>query len=326
MPRQARLDSQGALHHIIVRGINKSDIFVDDQDRYLFLQRLGTNITDAKCSVYAWALMNNHLHLLFKSGERGVSSVMRKQLTWYAMYFNRKYNRSGHLFENRYKSILCEEDRYLLALVRYIHLNPIRAGIIKTIEELDNYPCTGHGVIIGKSKQAWMDTDYILFHFGKQLKGSRKAYRKFIEEGFAEDHILDFSGGGVLPSHGGWSEVISMRHRGKLLDHDDRILGSSDFVERTLEDADENKKWQLKLLGSKSISDIINEQSKASGISQALLRSGSRKRNVSHIRCIIVKECVDEIGMSFADIAKWLNINTSAVRKAYLRDVMAEDE
>jgi len=242
------------------------------------------------------------------------------------MYFNRKYNRSGHLFENRYKSILCEEDRYLMALVRYIHLNPIRAGIINNIDELDNYPWTGHGVIIGKSEQEWMDTDYILFHFGKQLKGSREAYRKFVEEGYTEDHIIAFSGGGLLPSHGGWSEVISMRHRGKLLDHDDRILGSSDFVERTLEDADEKKKWQFKLIRSKSISDIINEQSEASGISQALLRSGSRKRNVSHVRCTIAKQCVDELGLSFAEIAKWLNINTSAVRKAYLRYVTTKHE
>lgn len=321
MPRQARLDSQGALHHIITRGINKSDIFVDDQDRHLFLQRLGTNITDAKCAVYAWALVNNHLHLLFKTGEEGVSSVMRKQLTWYAVYFNRKYDRSGHLFENRYKSILCEEDRYLLALVRYIHLNPIRAGIIKTIDELDNYPWTGHSVIMGKSKQEWMNTDYVLFQFGKQLKGSREAYRKFIEDGCTENHIISYSGGGLLPSYGGWSEIKSMRHRGELLDHDDRILGSSDFVERTLDDADEKQKWQLKMEHSKSISDIITEQSAVSGISQTLLRSGSRKRDVSRIRCIIAQQSVDELGMSFAEIAKWLNINTSAVRKAYLRHI-----
>jgi len=93
-----------------------------------------------------------------------------------------------------------------------------------------------------------------------------------------------------------------------------------------LEDADEKKKWQFKLIRSKSISDIINEQSEASGISQALLRSGSRKRNVSHVRCTIAKQCVDELGLSFAEIAKWLNINTSAVRKAYLRYVTTKHE
>ena len=124
MPRQARLDSPGALHHIMLRGINKSTIFEDDRDREQFLRRLGENIADARAAVYAWALMTNHAHILFKSGQQGISGVMRKQLTWYAQYYNRRHGRSGHLFENRYKSILCEEGNYLLALIRYIHPIP----------------------------------------------------------------------------------------------------------------------------------------------------------------------------------------------------------
>ena len=114
MPRQARLDVPGALHHIMVRGINKSAIFRDDQDRSRFLDRLGQNIVETQSSVYAWALM-------------------RKLLTWYAQYYNRRQRRTGHLFENRYKSILCDEESYLMALVRYIHLNPVRTKVVKTI-------------------------------------------------------------------------------------------------------------------------------------------------------------------------------------------------
>src|SRR3989304_1672145 len=138
MPRQARLDIPGALHHIMVRGINKSAIFRNDQDRSRFLERLGQNVIEGKCAIYAWVLMNNHVHILFKSGKEGISSVMRKLLTWYAQDYNRRHNRTGHLFENRYKSILCEEDTYLLILVRYIHLNPIRAKIV-TMDQLDRY-------------------------------------------------------------------------------------------------------------------------------------------------------------------------------------------
>lgn len=134
MPRQARLDVPGALHHIMVRGIDKSKIFKDDHDKAKFLERLGQNVLEADCSVYAWVLMDNHVHLLFRSGRQGISAVMRKLLTWYAQYFNRKHRRTGHLFQNRYKSVLCEEENYLLALVRYIHLNPIRANIIQTLE------------------------------------------------------------------------------------------------------------------------------------------------------------------------------------------------
>src|SRR5512147_3170570 len=143
MPRQARLDAPGALHHIMVRGINRSAIFADEQDKARFLERLGENIAEGKCSVYAWVLMDNHVHLLFKSGTRGISAVMRKLLTWYAQYFNHRHNRTGHLFQNRYKSILCDEESYLLALVRYIHLNPVRGQLVKSMKELDCYPWCG---------------------------------------------------------------------------------------------------------------------------------------------------------------------------------------
>ena len=132
MPRQARLDVPGALHHIMVRGANQSAIFEDERDRARFLERLGEKVTEARASVYAWALMDTHAHILFKSGQEGISAVMRKLLTWYAQYYNRRHRRRGHLFENRYKSILCDEESYLLALVRYIHLNPVRAKVVKT--------------------------------------------------------------------------------------------------------------------------------------------------------------------------------------------------
>jgi REP-associated tyrosine transposase len=143
----------------MVRGINKADIFEDEEDKALFLERLGQNVTEGKCTVYAWVLMSNHVHILFKSGKEGISSVMRRLLTWYAQHYNRRHYRTGHLFENRYKSVLCEEDNYLLALVRYIHSNPLRVKIVKTIEELDCYPWSGHRDIVVKSKRPWMDTD-----------------------------------------------------------------------------------------------------------------------------------------------------------------------
>jgi putative transposase len=110
-----------------VRGIDTTDIFVDHQDKARFLERLGEKVTEGQCSVYAWVLMDNHIHLLFKSGRRGISDIMRKLLTCYAQYFNHRHKRTGHLFQNRYKSILCDEENYLLALIRYIHLNPVRA-------------------------------------------------------------------------------------------------------------------------------------------------------------------------------------------------------
>jgi len=209
MPRQARLDIPGALHHIMVRGINKAKIFDDDQDKSRFLERLGQNVVAGNCSVYAWVLMDNHVHILFKSGSHGISVVMRKQLAWYAQYYNRRHRRTGHLFENRYKSILCDEDNYLLALVRYIHLNPLRAKIVKTIQELDRYQFCGHRTIIGKADHPWMDVKYVLHQFGNTHRKSLLEYRQFMREGIGLGRQPELTGGGLLRSVGGWSQVIA---------------------------------------------------------------------------------------------------------------------
>lgn len=188
MPRQARLDVPGALHHIMVRGIDKAKIFKDDQEKAAFLERLGQNVLEADCSVYAWVLMDNHVHLLFRSGRQGISAVMRKLLTWYAQYFNRRHRRTGHLFQNRYKSILCEEEAYLIALVRYIHLNPIRAKIIQTLDELDRYLWSGHRAVIGKANYDWMGVHDILKEFGATKRKAIAAYRQFVREGLGLKH------------------------------------------------------------------------------------------------------------------------------------------
>ena len=323
MPRQSRLDTAGALHHVMVRGINKSAIFGDDQDRQKFLERLIMNLKDSNCCVYAWALMNNHVHLLFKSGGRGLSDVMRKQLTWYAMYFNRKYRRTGHLFENRYKSILCEEDRYLLALVRYIHLNPVRVGLVKTIEDLDWYPWTGHSVIMGNCQQEQMDSRYLLSLFGNKLREAQAAYREFVIEGFTQGHLPEFSGGGLARSQGGWSAVVSFRRKGVAPDFDDRVLGSSEFVRRILEESAADGIHQLKVnrLG-KSISDVIAEHCSETGISGKLVRSGSRRHKVSQARAAIAKKCSEELGLTLADIARALGVSTSAFQRELSKNMV----
>ena len=187
MPRQARLDVPGALHHIMIRGMDKSKIFKDDQDKTRFLERLGQNVEEGNSSVYAWVLMDNHVHILFKSGKDGISTVMRKLLTWYAQYFNRRHGRTGHLFENRYKSILCEEDNYLIALIRYIHLNPVRAKLVQSLEQLDRYSWSGHRSIIGKTAYPWMDTNRILSQFGSIPRKAINEYCRFMQEGLRQN-------------------------------------------------------------------------------------------------------------------------------------------
>jgi len=135
MPRKARIDAPGALHHIIVRGIERRKIFYDDNDRDNFLNRLGVILIESQNQCFAWALIPNRLHLLLRTGVAPIATVMRRLLTGYAVSFNRRHRRHGQLFQNRYKSILCQEDPYLIELVRYIHLNPLRAGLVVRCEK-----------------------------------------------------------------------------------------------------------------------------------------------------------------------------------------------
>ena len=174
MPRSARLDAPGILHHVMGRGIEKKPIFFDDKDRVDFIARLAALAESKAMSIYAWELLPNHFHLLCKTEKWPLSSAMRKLLTGYVVHFNRRYNRHGHLFQNRYKSIVCQEDAYLLELVRYIHSNLVRAGEIASIDELNTSPWSGHSALAGKITREWQDTEYILSFFGKRRTRKEK--------------------------------------------------------------------------------------------------------------------------------------------------------
>ncbi len=320
MPRQARLDVPGALHHIMVRGINKSAIFEDDQDRARFLEKLDQTVSEGKCAVYAWVLMGNHVHILFKSGQDGISAVMRKLLTWYAQYYNRRHNRTGHLFENRYKSILCDEESYLLALVRYIHLNPLRAGIIKSAEALDRYPWSGHSTLIGRTKRPSMDAEYVLARFGATRRKALHAYRAFMREGAGQGRLKELTGGGLIRSQGGWSQVLAMRRRGRKEDFDERILGGGDFVSKVLKEAEERHLRQFKVRrAGKTIQNILEEECRRGGISPQELKGGGKRRKVSDTRAVIALRGRDELGLSAAEIARHVGVNTSGVARAIER-------
>ena len=324
MPRQARLDVPGALHHIMVRGINKSTIFDDDQDRQKFLERLGQNIVEAKCSIYAWVLMTNHVHLLFKSGGKGISTVMRKLLTWYAIYYNRRHKRTGHLFENRYKSILCDEDNYLLALLRYIHLNPLRAGMVKTLEELDRYPWSGHSAVMNKRECLWMDIDYVLLQFNDTRRKARNAYRTFVQEGIGMGRKPELTGGGLVRSLGGWSQVQSTQRKGQKTEYDERILGSGEFVTAIFKEAEEKQIRQFKIKRTGlTITGIIEKECRTARVSEKELKNGSKRMIVRNVRERIARRGVEELGLTSAEIARNLGVCTSTVTRALTRSEAA---
>ncbi len=247
MPRGARLDAPGTLHHVMLRGIERGNIVYDDEDREDFLTRMGDQARATGSSVYAWALMDNHAHLLLRSGEDGLPVFMRRFLTGYAVACNRRHGRCGHLFQNRYKSIVCQEDAYFKELVRYIHLNPLRAGIVVSMSELDRYDWCGHSTVMGKKHRGWQDVACVLEWFGKNKNKAREAYREFVEKGIAQGRRPELVGGGLIRSVGGWSEVKALRKGGAEEIGDERVLGSGGFVEALLEKALERIKRQLPL-------------------------------------------------------------------------------
>ena len=225
MPRQSRIDAPGALHHIVVRGIERRKIFFDDQDRYPFLEWLGAAVESTEAICYAWALIPNHFHLLLWTGTVPIATMMRRLLTGHAVSFNRRHNRHGHLFQNRYKSILCQENPYLLELVRYIHLNPLRSKLVPDMSSLENYPFCGHGVIMGKKARQWQDIVTVLDYFCKTVQSARRSYRAFVSKGIEAGRRWDLIGRGLIRSTGGWAAVNTLKKTNVRVKSDERILG-----------------------------------------------------------------------------------------------------
>jgi len=195
-------------------------------------------------------------------------------------------------------------------------LNPLRAAIVKNLEELDGYPWSGHGVLIGRSKNDWQEKEYVLRQFGETEGKARRAYRKFVEEGINQGRRSDLTGGGLVRSRGGWSQVLSLRGK-KKIEHDTRILGGEDFVGQILKEADKRLKRQLQMGGKKdSIDQVIKRLCKEGGIEEGGLRSGGKRRKVSEVRAKISFQLSQEMGIPFAEIARHVGVCTSAVAKA----------
>jgi hypothetical protein len=240
---------------------------------------------------------------------------MRKILTGYVVRFNRRHKRQGHLFQNRYKSIVCEEDPYLLELTRYIHLNPLRAGMVRTIKGLERYPWSGHSAIMGTVKREWQDTGEILRYFGKG-KGSVKGYAAFVEEGISRGKRENLVGGGLLRSVGGWSQVVSMRRRGQGVASDERILGDGEFVGRVIAETERHEMETLRLRQkAPELVALLKEVAGREGLDEEELKKVRRRRSVSEALKVFCQLAVQKYGHSGASVARFLGVTTSLVNR-----------
>jgi putative transposase len=323
MPRKSRIDTSGALHHIICRGINRQDIFSDKKDYMSFIGRLGDLLIETKTSCYAWALIPNHFHLLLRTGDVPISALMKRLLTGYAVNYNKRYKRCGHLFQNRYKSILCQEDTYLLELVRYIHLNPLRAGLVPEYKNLSGYPYCGHGVIMGRRKVDWQDADYVLQLSGNKESGARGNYSRFVRKGVDLGKRPDLTGGGLLRSHGGWTGVRSLKAAGDYQKGDERILGDGGFVNEALKKAEERfkEKYRLKAEGY-TLDDLINRAGEITQLAPGQILDTIRDAKRTKARSILCYWATDKLGVPQSQLALLLKVTQAAITYAVRRGRM----
>lgn len=314
MPRKSRIDAPGALHHIVARGIERCKIFRDDTDRNNFLDRLGRIIRETKTSCFGWALIPNHFHLLLRTGAVPIATVMRRLLTGYAVSHNRRHRRSGHLFQNRYKSILCQEDAYLLELVRYIHLNPIRAGIVKDLNALNKYPFSGHSAIMGKVKRQWQDIEWVLKLYDDRLWMGRRRYRAFVEKGISQGRRSDLMGGGLIRSSGGWAGVKAKRKAKVFEKSDERILGDGDFVEEVLAAAQEemDKRYRLAAQGY-DLDTIASKVCDMMDLEASSLWAPGKERKRVEARSVLCYWAVRDLGTNLAELSRRLKLSLSGV-------------
>jgi len=189
VPRKARAEVEGGLYHVITRGNNRRQIFSSPEDYEKFIALIAVQNNRLPFFLYAYCLMPNHVHLLIERQRSAIGQIMHRLLTGYAQYYNRRYKRVGHLLQGRYKAVLCQSDRYLSELVRYIHLNPVRAGIVNNPED---YEYSSHRAYLGMVPTGIIQVDSVLRHFGVMKEIARQRYKEFVAAGLKHGHREEF--------------------------------------------------------------------------------------------------------------------------------------
>lgn len=287
MPRKPRIEYHGAFYHVITRGNQRQKIFKDSADFQKYLHLLTIYKNRYSYHLYAYVLMSNHVHLLIETGDVPLSKILQGINQTYTMYFNRRYMTVGHLFQGRYKAILCDRDNYLLALLKYIHHNPIRAEIV---ERLDAYPWSSHDAYTGKKNLlALADTDQVLSMFSETKGRARKRYQTFMDDG----------------------EIMKKDEVYATIDQ--RLQGEEGFVDRVIEKYNGEVKRERRKK-EYSLPQIAKAVEKRYGLTLRDLRSAAKPQHVMQGRRAL-SLVAQEYGYKGKEIADYLSKEPSSVTK-----------
>lgn len=284
MPRKPRLHVPAAFYHVTLRGNHRQDIFFSPNDRNILDEIVAEVIQCFGARLHAYCWMTNHLHLLIQVGNAPLGRIMLRIASRYARVLQAQFHTTGHLFERRYHAVLVDADAYLLELLRYIHLNPVRARMAETP---DAYPWSSHLVYMGRRDQHWVTTEFGLSMFHTERQQAIDAYSRFIQQ----DAVLIQS---------------PLQHRNPS---DRRILGSDTFTSKILGNA-----WKPR--SRKSLDQLIDEACTQFAVTRPALLSISRQRHLSHVRAWIAHQAVILRICSLASVAAALSRDESTLRES----------
>ena len=292
MARRPRLFAPGLLYHVIVRGNQRRKTFLNDADYQAYLERLGRYRHRCGHTIHAYCLMPNHVHLLIESSKQPLAKFMQGIQQSYSQYFNLRHRKSGHVFQGRYKAIVCDKDEYLLQLIRYIHLNPVRAGLVKGPQ---HYSYSGHRAYLEGKATEVIDPRKVL-----GLMGGKGHYLSFVSGAMKEGHREEYY------------EV-----------EDQRFLGGEGFGDKLKEEQEEPR-----LKKRRPLEKVIQELASAVGIESITIKSADRSWRVSKARTMIAYVLVRRQGYALSEVARYFARDAATVGTLIgrLSERMEEDE
>lgn len=281
--RKPRLHIPGAFYHVTLRGNHRQDIFFTPADRVLLSQIVAEVVIRYGARLHAYCWMTNHIHLLIRVGDMPLGRIMLRIASRYARKLQARLHTTGHLFERRYHAVLVDADAYLLELVRYIHLNPVRAGIVTAPAE---YPWSSHLVYLGQRLEPWVSTEFVLALFHTDIQQAISPY----------DHFVHADLSAVSPLNA-------------CNPNDTRILGSDHFAARLL-----GKAWQPR--SRKTMDELISEGCQQFGLTHEKLLSPSRQRELTRARAWIAHQAVTLRIATLSQVAKLFGRSEAALRQS----------